>query len=86
MRFVLLVGCLSLSACAVLVTVRLRALSRKPPSFPPIYRNNAVSFSDNLRRSSPKILELHDPARCEHDSRLKRRQRWGVEGGLARGR
>ena len=37
MRLVLLVGCLSLSACAVFVTVRLRALTRKPPSFPPIF-------------------------------------------------
>jgi len=36
MRFVLLVGCLSLSACTVFVTVRLRSLNRKPPSFPPI--------------------------------------------------
>ena len=46
MRFVLLVGCLSLSACAVFVTVRLRSLNRKPSRFPPIYR-----------RSQPKVLE-----------------------------
>jgi len=46
MRFVLLVGCLCLSACAVFVTVRLRSLNRKPQSFPPI-----------SRRSSPKALE-----------------------------
>jgi hypothetical protein len=45
MRFVLLVGCLSLTACAVFVTVRLRSLNRKFPSFPPIYK-----------RSPPKVL------------------------------
>jgi len=38
MRFVLLVGCLSLCACAVLVTARIRSLNRKLPSFPPIYK------------------------------------------------
>jgi hypothetical protein len=47
MRFVLLVGCLSLSACAVFVTVRLRSLNRKSPSFPPI----------EPRWSSPKVVE-----------------------------
>ena len=46
MRLVLLVGCLSLSACAVFVTVRLRNLTQKSPSFPPVYR-----------RSSPKVIE-----------------------------
>jgi hypothetical protein len=38
MRFVLLVGCLSLGACAAAVTVRLRSLNRKLAGFPPIYR------------------------------------------------
>jgi hypothetical protein len=37
MRFVLLFGCLSLSACAAVVTVRLRSLNRNPARFPPIY-------------------------------------------------
>jgi hypothetical protein len=50
MRFVLLVGCLSLSACAVLVTVRIRSLNRKLASFAPIYGNTVVQFSDTLRR------------------------------------
>ena len=39
MRFVLLVGCLSLSALAAVVTVRLRYLNRKFAGFPPIYGN-----------------------------------------------
>ena len=39
MRFVLLVGCLSLSALAAVVTVRLRNLNRKFAGFPPIYGN-----------------------------------------------
>ena len=55
MRFVLLVGCLSLSACAVFVTVRLRSLNGKLASFPPIHGNNVVQFGD--KRSSPKVLE-----------------------------
>jgi hypothetical protein len=55
MKFVLLVGCLSLSACAASLTVRLRSLSRKSPGFPPTYRNNVVPLSD--RRSSPRALE-----------------------------
>jgi hypothetical protein len=42
MRFVLLVGCLSLSAWAAVVTVRLRNLNRKSAGFPPIYGNTAV--------------------------------------------
>ena len=54
MRFVLLVGCLSLSACAVIGTVRIRSLNRKLASFGPIYGNNVVQFTDKLRRSSPK--------------------------------
>ena len=37
MRFVLLVGCLSLSAWAAVVAVRLRDLNRKFVGFPPIY-------------------------------------------------
>jgi hypothetical protein len=49
MRFVLLVGCLSLCACAVLVTARIRSLNRKLASFPPIYENNVVQFRDKLR-------------------------------------
>jgi hypothetical protein len=57
MRIVLLVGCLSLSACAVLVTVRIRSLNRRLASFAPIYGNNVVQFSDKLRRSSPKVFE-----------------------------
>ena len=39
MRFVLLVGCLSLSAWAVVATVRLRNWTRKSVGFPPIYGN-----------------------------------------------
>jgi hypothetical protein len=34
MRFALLVGCLSLTACAIFVTARLRSLNRKAPRFP----------------------------------------------------
>jgi hypothetical protein len=37
MRLVLLVGCLSLSACAIFLTLRLRSLNRKRHSFAPIY-------------------------------------------------
>jgi len=37
MRFVLLVGCLSLGAGAAVVTARLRSLSRKLAGFAPIY-------------------------------------------------
>jgi hypothetical protein len=37
MRFALLLGCLSLGACAAFVTVKLRGLDRKLPSFAPIY-------------------------------------------------
>ena len=39
MRFVLLFGCLSLSACAAVVTVRLRSLNRNPARFAPISGN-----------------------------------------------
>ena len=40
MRLVLLVGCLSLCACAALMTMRLRStLSRKLAGFPPIHGN-----------------------------------------------
>ena len=51
MRFVLLVGCLNLSAFAAFVIVRIRSLNRKLASFPPIYANNLVQFSHRLRRS-----------------------------------
>jgi len=51
MRFVLLVGCLSLSAFAAFVTVRIRSLNRKLASFPPIYGNSVVQFSHRLKRS-----------------------------------
>jgi hypothetical protein len=34
MRFALLVGWLSLTACGIFVTARLRSLNRKPPRFP----------------------------------------------------
>ena len=44
MRFLLLVGCLSLTALAALVTVKLRSLNRKSTGFPPIHRNNVVQF------------------------------------------
>jgi len=47
MRFALLVGCLSITACAAFLTVRLRSLNQKSPSFPPI----------EPRRSSPKVVE-----------------------------
>ena len=50
MRFVLLVGCVSLSACAVFVTVRLRSLTRKPASFPPIYRQSSPKALEPIRR------------------------------------
>ena len=53
MRFVLLFGCLSLSACAVFVTVRLRSLNRKFAEFAPIGGCNAVQ----IQRSPPKVLE-----------------------------
>jgi len=56
MRFVLLVGCLSLSACAVLVTVRIRSLNRKLASFAPIHGNNVVQFSDKLGGHLQKSL------------------------------
>ena len=73
MRFVLLVGCLSLSVCADMVTVRIRSLNRKLASFPPIYGNNVVQFSGKLRRSSPKVLE---PIRATtHNIRLIKRVR-----------
>ena len=39
MKVVLLVGLLSLSACAALVTLRLRNLNRKPARFPPLSGN-----------------------------------------------
>jgi hypothetical protein len=42
MRFALLIGCLSLTACAVVVIVRLRGLCRKLDRFPPIYRNKTL--------------------------------------------
>jgi len=37
MRLVLLVGCVSLTACAAFVTVKFRSLNRKFATFPPIY-------------------------------------------------
>ena len=36
MRLVLLIGCVSLSAFAAFVTLRLRSLNRKLSGFPPI--------------------------------------------------
>ena len=54
MRFVLLVGCLSLSAWAAVVAVRLRDLNRKFVGFPPMYGNKALrgsSRGDDRRRS-----------------------------------
>ena len=48
MRFVLLVGCLSLSAWAAVVAVRLRDLNRKFVGFPPIY-GNAVLLRGSRR-------------------------------------
>jgi hypothetical protein len=51
MRFVLLVGCLSLTALAALVTVKLRSLNRKPAGFPPIHQNNVVQFRRVSSRS-----------------------------------
>jgi hypothetical protein len=53
MKFVLVFGCLSLSACAVFVTVRLRGLNRKLAQFAPIGGCNVVQ----IKRSSPKVLE-----------------------------
>ncbi len=44
LRFVLLLGFLSLTAGAVFVTMRLRTLNRKAPSFPPGHPNNVVPF------------------------------------------
>jgi hypothetical protein len=67
MRFVLLVGCLSLSAWAAVITVRLRNLNRKFAGFPPIYGNAALlrgssrgadqRRSQAARRSPPEVLE-----------------------------
>ena len=55
MRFVLLVGCLSLSAWAAVVAVRLRDLNRKFVGFPPIYGNTPLlrgsNRGDDQRRS-----------------------------------
>ena len=45
MRFVLLVGCLTLSAWAVVATVRLRNWKRKSVGFPPIYGNTILRGS-----------------------------------------
>jgi hypothetical protein len=50
MRFVLLFGCLSLSACAAFVTVRLWSLNRKLAAFAPI---GVV----RIQRSPSKVLE-----------------------------
>jgi hypothetical protein len=44
MRFALLFGCMSITVCAVLVTMKLRNLNRKPNSFPPIQRYNVIQF------------------------------------------
>jgi hypothetical protein len=56
MRFILLIGCLSLTAYAALVTVKLRNLDRKPPRFPPIHRTNVNRNNVvQLRRVIPKI-------------------------------
>ena len=45
MRFVLLVGCLSLSAWAVVATVRLRNWNRKFVGFPRVYGNTVLGGS-----------------------------------------
>jgi hypothetical protein len=42
MKFILLIGFLTLSVCAAFVTVRLRSLNRKPDNSPPFGRNNAT--------------------------------------------
>jgi hypothetical protein len=67
MRFVLLVGCLSLSAWAAVVTLKLRNLNRKFAGFPPIYGNAALMRGSSrgavqrrsyaARRSPPEVLE-----------------------------
>ena len=53
MKFLLLVGCLSLSAFAAFITVRLRILDRKAP----LSGNNVLPFRDKIRRSPPELLE-----------------------------
>jgi hypothetical protein len=55
MKFVLLLGFLSLGACAVFVTASLRSLHRKAPSFPLPDTSNVVPFSP--RRSSPQSIQ-----------------------------
>jgi hypothetical protein len=42
MKFVLLIGFLTLSVCAAFVTVRLRSLNQRPDNLPPIRRNDAA--------------------------------------------
>ena len=54
MKVVLLVGLLSLSACAALVTLRLRNLNRKTCSFPTALRKY-IALS--RKQSSPEVPE-----------------------------
>jgi hypothetical protein len=52
MKVVLLVGLLSLSACAALVTLRLRNLNRKPARFAPLSGNiQRYCASGHLQKS-----------------------------------
>jgi hypothetical protein len=44
-NFVLLIGFLSLSACAAFVTLRSRSLNRTPDCLPAVYKDNVVPFS-----------------------------------------
>ena len=77
MRFVLLVGCLSLCACAAIVTMRLRSgLSRKLVGFPPIHGNttrldqrihSATSFSTTLAESVCDAI-YHEPVSYSVDT------------------
>jgi len=66
MRFVLLVGCLSLCACAAVVTMRLRSsLSRKLAGFPPIHGNATrldprIHSATNLGGHRQKSLNRSD--------------------------
>ena len=54
MRFVRLIGCLSLSAWAVVATAKLRNWNRKFVGFPPIYGNRILrgSSRDVVQRRS----------------------------------
>ena len=61
MRFVRLIGCLSLSAWAVVATAKLRNWNRKFVGFPPIYGNRI------LRGSSRDVVQRRSSAARAHE-------------------